>query len=671
MNSAQLEALAQESSKLSLVEAMKRAKQKKLETLGKSPELGPAAARRATGFGGVGLTGFLKKSHYEPKKGEVNERTSYQILLYRPFSEYIDASQLDPAEARLDGETLILNMWTKKPFTPAEKAAHEALCKEKGWGPNNPKAKKASNSVREGTYEINSGETVYITCWREPFQFEGNDIPDGTVVLLQGVTAECSLASVNKETGEPYKGLKVSNIVLAPAQEDVNVDDIMRKSARTCLLPDLSEASGYGQLNRTEQETKEALGVNASNSDKKAIEQWKALRSKASHDQRARVGKPLVIDYHVDEIGRFLPSDYFAKEAWYIEAVQVPSTSMILTYEDGGVQKEVRYMSFQMHASVMENGTVTKVAILDMSPKSGTFGNTTECLMAYGLPDLGPWSKIGPILVPACDTLFETKVDLKGTTQMDVNKNDTNPLKNGARHLGFDFGVRLNITSLSTDLVSGIMRTGRQINLKAAVYFLEKATGSKDLSANCPSKLNTSINLNPLNKAADRKVLNFFLTKTAPDDLNITHDFFLIYAHNTPEDAMAAHLQVLKDNGDDNVDGYSNVITRVKDSYAYVTFPRPDLSSPSNFVVYAVNRNAAEAWRNRYIVDDAERDEEFQALLKKHEEKLAKEEQHKHAAPSDAEQQEAKRVRIEETHHEEEPPADEGEKSVEDMGPMF
>ncbi len=575
----------------------------------------------------------VKPDTVTTKDNRTLPRTTYTLLCIPRFSEYLDPSRIPIEEAVLDGETLSFKLWVKKPFTPEQKAAHDALCIAKGWGPNNPQAKKASTMVREGEFSIQSGERIRLSLLREPFQYNGVSIQPNCMVTLRGCSAQQSLVKKRDDGEEFPASLTVSNIVPSAIQTVVDVEAMMKTLAKTSLFPDASERNGYGQFNRTAKETAEAQ-KEETDKDKKALHNWKANKSMLPESERTLVSAKFAIDYDPDEIGQPSVDSLFTEKSLYIRQLNVNADQMVLSRERDGTTSHFRWADIQIEYQVLEAGTPTKRAIACITPKLDEKAGTTGELLAFGLPDLTYWKKIGPIMLKSCNWVMEAHYDLGPSVNMPVNQMLTNPDKeDGTPHMGVHFGGKFSINRLIPNLVSGILRAGRQINLKAAIYFLKAATTSDNLAVNLPQKVKDYLSLNPLNQIAAQNVLNVFLCPIALQDLDSSHFFFLIYQTNTDEETMLAHMTALIENGDDNVDGYSSVVMKENPAQSYKTFPKPNLTTDgaASYVVYAVRKSVVKAWMERPIVTVEQREAEFQRLLKQHIEKAEREEAVKEA----------------------------------------
>lgn len=681
---------------LSLEDALARyssafnAKEKQVAETG-----GRRAPRQARGIDGTQLVAWLKRvdevsRDIPDKPGAKFYTTKYTGLLFKPFSEYNPPLRVKNGFGHVDGNKLKLNVEIKRKRTPEELEAWKKHCDDKKMKPDAKERGEKTVTEAGPLYTIKSGqEYVFEMKGKACKNTSNSTIGAGVAVLIQGVRVSQDLSGKNpfkKDGKTPWEPkLVCSNVMICETDEDINEAKLIEAVSRSSTLIDLSEANGYG-WETSELDQEEDLPGQEIRGD--ALSLWKERMAKVPESERPLVKAPFAMDYKRSSLARGItPAMLLAEKAFYPVSVTMAKDSLIRTESDGTV-----LMTCQLNIDfqVVEGGDAsrgvtaqpTKRAMATLSPRTYKDSKcTTHLLLGYGIVNPKVWANLGPLLMPACDALFECSVDLGGTVTLTTNDMTANPIIDGRPISGYHFAVRYYIEKLIPDLATGVLHIGLQINVKAARFLLKKSNLGKsdDYGALVPQDVRPDIASCPLNKQMDKRVLNAFLYPDSLETLKDTHQFYLVIDY--PNAKWSNVENKMTKNNDWNVDAFSAVLTQLcrtcgnyycyeaghcKDPKSYDDFPKIEKEHDvEKFVVFAVSKKAIEEIRSRPVPTKEDDAREFKAALEKGRAEAARvKKTHEVPAGEEAEEQPAKRQKPDNEEEEEtSPPAETKENS--------
>lgn len=568
MNLVQLKAfsaVSEDGKKISIQEALRRHTAAVEAINSKVPSAGRQAPERVRGLDvGAQLIVWSEKvtAHAYPNKGKpgVFETTDYKVRLFKRFDKYDPPLKLNPKVGRIEGNTLILYVQVKRWKTDEELRAWEKSCDERKVPADGKERQQKFVYETGGEYHLVGNKSVIIKIKGPPKQTTGGSpITEKMLLLVQGIQAVQDLTRpVNPKTGEHYgPSLEASNVQVCDLDEEIDTLKLIREAALDSALCDLSQANGYGmnvEPARTDQPVpaveappKEVLDEGEQPAEGEAaksvvvesaaITEWKARLENVPPSERPLATGTFAMDFRLDELGVPSADVFVSNRSFYPTSISCPADKLLIL-KDGVPSQRTCELIFE--CQVMEGGDAsrellsqpTKQAYVKFSPRTYKEKDTTAVLLEYGLINLRVWAGLAPELVPKCDFLLEATVNLGETVSQTTNTLLTNPIdpETGRPKTGYDFATVYNIITLIPDLVSGVMRVGLPIDIAAAKVLLKRATGQADLGSKVPQELRADVELCPLNKTADKKVLNLFLYPAPVDSLQSTHQFFLVMA---------------------------------------------------------------------------------------------------------------------------------------------
>lgn len=637
-------AVTPEGKLISLKEIMDRLKASVEATESKLADTGRQAPQKVAGIDKLQLIAWTEKvtPHSYANKGKPGtfETTDYKVRLFKAFSKYEPPLKINPKAGRLDGNTLALNIQLKRFKTDAELAAWEKRCDEKNLAKDHKDRQQKFVYENGGEFFLTSGQSVTFKVKGKPkLTPGGSPITEKMLVFVQGIQVTQDMTREQKKVGETYvpwdPSLEASNIAVCDSDEDINTAMLIREAALGSMLCDLSQANGYGSVDEEDRAVDEAQPVGEA--DVGALGEWKSRMANVPPTERPLVTAPFSLDFRLDELNTPSVGTLLSPRSFYIRSIACPGGDKLVIKKDGDPVS--RTCELQLECQVMEGGDPaharyshpTKLAFVKLSPRTYKENDTSHVLLEYGIVNLHAWMNLAPELVPKTDALIEAKVNLGDTVSQTTNTLMTNPIdpETGLPKTGYHFAVCYYIQALIPDLVSGVLRVGRQINLRAAKALLRKNNGkSDDLGKFLPQALQGDVDLCPLNKSADKKVLNLFLHPASVETLQATHQFYLVLAGASTEWEDMANK--MRKNGDDTLDGWSMILSgacRSCEKYyctdkhninpkSYKKFPTVTKDAdPYTYVVFAVSNSAVEEFRARRPPSDEEREAAFRKII--------------------------------------------------------